>query len=554
MALRWVLLRWWRTSPGAVPAGPAAAWIAGGAFRALPRRLRDRDLLGHLRPGLARRPVHLARGCRGRSTITDDHLVATAVSRDVGAVLARAPGPRAGGRDRPALRPAGARPRSGAALFFRYHGFPWDARGRDHASRSSTGLNYASDVIRGRAGPGERRAGQPAHALLLAGGHLRAAEPSGDRAGVPDAPPLRGLRAGQRCLGRGAVRDGRACASASDAWLAAGGGARYRAGAAPAAKSPPPCQNGTPDAPLAPPRRCRHGGDRRRLEHPGAVPGRRLADLGRLHLSLRLPGHRPDEPAARAAARPGGWWLAGFVVGLACSFVGSQIEGPFGPLVSLRVAIGSGDGVPGRPAPRRRGLQPAAGRQLVAGAVRVERRWAACVDTAIFFTIAFSAEPRLHRAGGRRRLGERGGAAPRPRRRWRRSGCRSRLPISWSSSASPCSRWRRFAPRSGCYAQRALKFGLRFAAGRWHDRGNRNQRKEVIQCLVRLWSVRPGLREEGPPEGQPPGTGPDRRALALPASLQAHEPRGRSHCGPSPFRGGPPCCGSTTTSPSRTGS
>ena len=33
--------------------------------------------------------------------------------------------------------------------------------------------------------------------------------------------------------------------------------------------------------------------------------------------------------------------LAGFVVGLVCSFVGSQIEGPFGPLVSLRVAIGS---------------------------------------------------------------------------------------------------------------------------------------------------------------------------------------------------------------------
>jgi uncharacterized integral membrane protein (TIGR00697 family) len=34
--------------------------------------------------------------------------------------------------------------------------------------------------------------------------------------------------------------------------------------------------------------------------------------------------------------------LAGFAVGLACSFVGSQIEGPFGPLVSLRVALGSG--------------------------------------------------------------------------------------------------------------------------------------------------------------------------------------------------------------------
>ena len=34
--------------------------------------------------------------------------------------------------------------------------------------------------------------------------------------------------------------------------------------------------------------------------------------------------------------------VAGFVVGLVCSFVGAQIEGPFGPLVSLRVAIASG--------------------------------------------------------------------------------------------------------------------------------------------------------------------------------------------------------------------
>lgn len=32
---------------------------------------------------------------------------------------------------------------------------------------------------------------------------------------------------------------------------------------------------------------------------------------------------------------------AGFVVGLACSFVGSRIDGPFGPLVSPRVALGS---------------------------------------------------------------------------------------------------------------------------------------------------------------------------------------------------------------------
>jgi uncharacterized integral membrane protein (TIGR00697 family) len=34
--------------------------------------------------------------------------------------------------------------------------------------------------------------------------------------------------------------------------------------------------------------------------------------------------------------------LAGFAVGLVCSFVGTRIEGEFGPLVTLRVALGSG--------------------------------------------------------------------------------------------------------------------------------------------------------------------------------------------------------------------
>jgi uncharacterized integral membrane protein (TIGR00697 family) len=34
--------------------------------------------------------------------------------------------------------------------------------------------------------------------------------------------------------------------------------------------------------------------------------------------------------------------LAGFVVGLACSFVGTQLHNDFGPLVTLRVALGSG--------------------------------------------------------------------------------------------------------------------------------------------------------------------------------------------------------------------
>jgi uncharacterized integral membrane protein (TIGR00697 family) len=34
--------------------------------------------------------------------------------------------------------------------------------------------------------------------------------------------------------------------------------------------------------------------------------------------------------------------LWGFVVGVLCSLIGSQIEGEFGPLVTLRIAIGSG--------------------------------------------------------------------------------------------------------------------------------------------------------------------------------------------------------------------
>ena len=41
-------------------------------------------------------------------------------------------------------------------------------------------------------------------------------------------------------------------------------------------------------------------------------------------------------PAARRVV------LAGFVTGLGCSLIGTQIIGEFGPLVSLRVALGSG--------------------------------------------------------------------------------------------------------------------------------------------------------------------------------------------------------------------
>jgi uncharacterized integral membrane protein (TIGR00697 family) len=81
---------------------------------------------------------------------------------------------------------------------------------------------------------------------------------------------------------------------------------------------------------------------------------------------------------------------AGFVVGLACSFVGSQIEGPFGPLVSLRVAIGSGTAF-------------LVGQLLdvaVFNRLRAGSWWRApfaasvagsVIDTGVFFTIAFSA-------------------------------------------------------------------------------------------------------------------------------------------------------------------
>ncbi|RED18443.1 queuosine precursor transporter [Pontivivens insulae] len=82
--------------------------------------------------------------------------------------------------------------------------------------------------------------------------------------------------------------------------------------------------------------------------------------------------------------------LVGFAVGVACSLIGSQIEGEFGPLVSLRIAIGSGIAF------------------LVAQLVDVvifdrlrDRDWwraplastlvGSTVDTALFFTIAFSA-------------------------------------------------------------------------------------------------------------------------------------------------------------------
>lgn len=81
----------------------------------------------------------------------------------------------------------------------------------------------------------------------------------------------------------------------------------------------------------------------------------------------------------------------GFVVGVVCSLIGTQLNGEFGPLVTLRIAIGSGTAF------------------LVAQLVDVavfnrlrEGTWwraplastlvGSTLDTALFFTIAFSAQ------------------------------------------------------------------------------------------------------------------------------------------------------------------
>jgi uncharacterized integral membrane protein (TIGR00697 family) len=80
----------------------------------------------------------------------------------------------------------------------------------------------------------------------------------------------------------------------------------------------------------------------------------------------------------------------GFVVGIACSAIGTQIEGEFGPLVTLRVAIGSGVAFLAAQL-----LDVALFDRLRAGtwwrAPLVSTLVASTLDTALFFTIAFSA-------------------------------------------------------------------------------------------------------------------------------------------------------------------
>ncbi|MBP7000624.1 queuosine precursor transporter [Amaricoccus sp.] len=80
---------------------------------------------------------------------------------------------------------------------------------------------------------------------------------------------------------------------------------------------------------------------------------------------------------------------AGFVVGLACSFIGTQIDGPFGPLVTIRVAVASATAF----------LAAQLFDVTVFNRLRRGNWWRApfvasllgsLLDTALFFTIAFS--------------------------------------------------------------------------------------------------------------------------------------------------------------------
>lgn len=82
--------------------------------------------------------------------------------------------------------------------------------------------------------------------------------------------------------------------------------------------------------------------------------------------------------------------LAGFLAGIACSFVGTQIMGEFGPLVTVRIALGSGIAFLCAQL-----LDIAVFNRLRQGnwwrAPLVSTLASSTLDTAIFFTVAFSA-------------------------------------------------------------------------------------------------------------------------------------------------------------------
>lgn len=82
--------------------------------------------------------------------------------------------------------------------------------------------------------------------------------------------------------------------------------------------------------------------------------------------------------------------LAGFATGIVCSLIGTQIVGEFGPLVTLRIAIGSGLAFLTAQL-----LDVSVFNRLRAGswwkAPLVSTLVSSTLDTAIFFSVAFSA-------------------------------------------------------------------------------------------------------------------------------------------------------------------
>ena len=250
------------------------------------------------------------------------------------------------------------------AFFFRYHGFPWDHRVLTTFA-VSTGLNWASevtDVEQDRANDGK---GSQLHALFRPGADLRRSGASERRAGASACTTARASSGWSATPGAGRSTRPSGCASASEPGC----------GAAPA-----PAKDGVSDA-----RPSQAMRDRTALTLGTLLPGV-LAMAVIVIVSNILVQFLVGDwltwgaftyPFAflvtdlmnrfygpRAARRV---VLAGFVVGLVCSFVGAPDRGAVRAARQPARRDRLGDGVPGRPASRRRGLQPAQGRAAGGG-------------------------------------------------------------------------------------------------------------------------------------------------------------------------------------------
>ena len=177
------------------------------------------------------------------------------------------------------------------ALFFRYHGFPWDGTVLTTAA-VSTGLNWAdtvTDVEQERADDGEGSQWMHFFAPEIT---FALPEPPQRRAPPALSPPLGRLRPRQRRLGRRPVRARWACGSASRACglPPAGGGYVGR-------MSDPAAERHVHPLAEAP---ARGGADRGllpRLPHGAGAGGARRQRAAARADPLLHQGLRPDHPA-----------------------------------------------------------------------------------------------------------------------------------------------------------------------------------------------------------------------------------------------------------------